>query len=524
MNDILDRIEPKDDGLYFLVDYKKVDPKKDIMELVKQYNIIDFDFLELEKNILNVEKYIFITKDKTAINIDESLDVNITKDKMVAEVTFCAPFRKGTLLTKEQILDYINSLNITFGIVLEGIEDFIQNRDYSKIYVVAQGIYPEESKDGYLNYFIDTSKKSTKPKVLEDGTLDYKTLNVFRSIKKDNPIIKREPPFKGKEGMDIYGNVIPSKEPKEAPELPNGKNTYVSEDQTTLMAGISGCIVLKEKSIDIVPTLEIESDVDNSTGNIDFVGSVVIKGNVLSGFSVIAQGSVEVQGSVESADIISGGSIYVAKGVQGGGKAKIVAAENITLKFVENATVIAERDISSNSIIHTDIFCNGNVTVMGKKGLITGGKSIIAGDLLAKNIGSVMSNHTEITIGVNYKILNKYEETLKVIDSLTIRFNELEKIIEKLTKVDIEYLPPDKRALLEKTVKEKLGIKKKLLNYKTIIAKLAPYFKKRIGKIKVLNSIRSGTKVVANNAVIFIKEDLSNCILKNVGGKVKVFR
>ena len=524
MNNILDRIEPQDDGLYFLVDYKKSNTKDDIIEIVKAYNIKNFNYFELEKDIENGEEYVFLTKDKNAIKIDETIDVYISDDKMVAEARFLPPFRRGKLLTKEDILQKIADLNIVFGINLDDLNKFITSRDYSKTYILAKGIYPEESKDGYLEYCIDTSKKSTKPKILEDGSLDYKSLNIFRNIQKDAPLIKKIQPVKGENGKDIYNNEIESKDPKETPDFPTGKNIKISDDEKTLLAAMSGCVMLKKNSIDIVPVLEIESDVDHSTGNIDFVGSVIIKGNVLSGFTVNAKGSVEVQGSVEAATIISGGSVYVAKGVQGGGKAKIVSGENMTLNFVESATLIAEKDISSNSIMHTDILCNGNVIVMGQKGLITGGKSMIAGDLVARYIGSTMSSSTDITVGINYKVLNQYEDLVKKVDKSLEKYEKLERIVEKLMAEDIERLSYEKRLILEKSIKEKLEIKKKILIYKKTIKKLIPFFTSRIAKIQVVESLYGGTRIAVNNAVIYIKEDLDKCTITNVDGKIKIYR
>ena len=64
MNNILDRIEPREDGVYFLVDYKKSNPKEDIVEIVKKYSIKDFDPSTIDKVIEDSSKYIFITKDK----------------------------------------------------------------------------------------------------------------------------------------------------------------------------------------------------------------------------------------------------------------------------------------------------------------------------------------------------------------------------------------------------------------------------------------------------------------------------
>ncbi len=524
MNDIIDRIELKNDGIYFLVDYKKSNPKEDIIAIIKKYNIEDVNHIQIENDIIDKKDTIFISKSIEKIYIDEDMHINISPDNMLAEATFYPPLKNGKLLTKKEILDKIYSLKINFGLNLNFIEEFIDSRDYSKVYIVAEGIYPEKGKDGFLEYCVDINEKKIRPKILEDGSIDYKTLNLFESVRKGAILAIQIDPIKGENGKDIYGNIVLGEEGEQPPQLPKGKNTEISPDGKRLISEINGCVFYKNNLIDILPTLEIKSDIDNSTGNIDFLGSVIVRGNVLSGFTINAEGNVDIYGWVEGATIISKGNVFIAQGVQGAGKAKIVAEKNINLSFVENAAIIAEQNINASSIMHCNILCNGNVTIIGKRGLILGGKAVIGGDLIAKDIGSVMSNNTEITVGINYKVLDKYEELVKVVDSLTERYNTLEKIVEKLSKIDINYLSEEKRILFEKSIKEKLDIKKKLLNHKSNIKKLIQFFTKRIGEVKVINNLYGGTKIVANDAIIFIKEDISNCVVKNVDGKIKVFR
>ncbi len=524
MQDILNRIELKNDGVYFLVDYNKANPRKDIITIIDKYEIKNVNYLEIENAINNKEEYILLTRDKNVININESFEIIISDDKVLAEIIFYPPKKNGKKLKKIEVLDKILSLQIKFGLDLSIIDEFLETRDYTKTYIIAQGIPPEKSKDGFLGYFVDINEKKIKPKILEDGSVDYKTLNLFETVKKGTILVTQIAPVKGKNGKDIFGDIVLSEEPKQPPALPKGKNTEISSDGKRLISSINGCVFYRDKLIDILPILEIKSDIDNSTGNIDFVGNVIVRGNVLNGFTINAEGNVNIYGWVEGATIIAEGNIFIAQGVQGAGKAKIVSSKNITLNFVENATLIAEKDINANSIMHCNIFCNGDLTVLGKRGLILGGKSIIGGDLLAKDIGSSMSNNTEITAGINYKVLNKYEELIKSVDIMTERYSTLDKIVEKLSKIDINYLSEDKRILFEKAVKERLEIKKKIVVYKKDIQRLIPLFTKKLAKIQINHKIYGGTKIVANNAIIFLKEDIDSCIIKNVDGKIKVFK
>ena len=525
MEDILNRIELKNDGVYFLVDYNKINPREDIIIIIDKYKIKNINYLEIENSINNKDKYILLTRDKNIININESLEIVISDDKILVEVIFYPPKKNGRKLKKQEILNKILDLQIKFGLDLSIIDEFLKKRDYTKRYVLAQGIQPEESKDGFLRYFVDINQKKIKPKILEDGSTDYKTLNLFENVKKGNILVTKIDPIKGKNGRDIFGNIVLSKEPKQSPALPKGKNTEISPDGKRLISTVNGCVFYKDKLINILPILEIKSDIDNSTGNIDFVGNVIVRGNVLNGFTINAEGNVNIYGYVEGATIIADGNIFIAKGVQGAGKAKIVSSQNITLNFVENTTLIAEKDINAQYIMHCNIFCNGDLTVLGKRrGVIIGGKAIVGGDLISRDIGSSMSNNTEVTVGINYKVLNKYEELIKKVDIMKERYNTLCKIVENLSNMDINYLSEDKQIVFEKSVKEKLEIKKKIVIYKKHIQRLIPLFTKKLAKIQINHRIYGGTKIVVNNAIIFLKEDTNSCIIRNVNGKVKIFK
>ncbi len=524
MSNILDRIIFSQDGVYFLIDYEKDDPKEDIFYIIDKYNIEDINLLDIDRSIINRKKYIFLTKDKAVLDRNEKMDIIISEDNIKADVIFYPPKDKGKLLTKMEIINKINDINIKFGLDLSFIDEFLQDRDYSKTYTLARGVYPEEGQNGFLEYAIDIEEKKPKPKILEDGSIDYKTLNLFENVRKGTILAIKIDAISGKDGKDIYGNTIYAKQPLEAPDLPMGKNTEISEDGKRLISSINGCVFYRNKLIDVLPVLEIKSDVDNSIGNIDFLGSVIVRGNVLNGFTINATGNVDIYGWVEGATIIAEGDVFIKKGIQGAGKASIVSSGNVTLNFVENATITAEKNINASSIMHGNIYCNGDLTILGKRGIIVGGKTIVGGDLFARDIGSSMSNNTEITVGINHKVLSKYEELVRTVETMTEKYNLLQKIVDKLSKIDINNLSKEKRILLEKSIKEKLELKKKIFKCKSDIQKLVPLFTSNKASLKVSHKLYGGTKIVINNAIVFIKEDIERCILKNIDGKIKIFK
>ena len=88
---------------------------------------------------------------------------------------------------------------------------------------------------------------------------------------------------------------IPAKSGKSVP-LPKGRNTEITEDGDTLIASMPGHVEFSGSTFQVKPVLDIDGDVDFSTGNIKFVGDVNIKGDVLSGFTVRSAGNIQVGG------------------------------------------------------------------------------------------------------------------------------------------------------------------------------------------------------------------------------------
>ena len=88
-----------------------------------------------------------------------------------------------------------------------------------------------------------------------------------------------------------------------------------------LIATQDGHLTFAHEAFQVSPLLEIQGDVDYSTGNIDFSGDVHICGDVRENFTVHAQGTVTVDGLVEAATVEAGGDLVIARGVVGDGRA-----------------------------------------------------------------------------------------------------------------------------------------------------------------------------------------------------------
>jgi uncharacterized protein (DUF342 family) len=207
---------------------------------------------------------------------------------------------------------------------------------------------------------------------LDDGRVDYRELNLIESVEKGRILCSLLPPMPGKAGKTVTGQDIPALDGKPA-VLPKGRNVEVSEDGQSLYAVIDGQVCYAEGKVNVFSVYEVRGDVDTTTGNISFLGNVVVKGNVLSGFSIEASGNVEIWGVVEGATIEAGGDIILKRGMQGMGKGYLKSGGDIIAKYIEYSTIEAKNEIKAEAIMHSKIKCGNKLELSGKKGLLVGG-------------------------------------------------------------------------------------------------------------------------------------------------------
>ncbi|MNN02404.1 hypothetical protein D3C81_1150630 [compost metagenome] len=219
------------------------------------------------------------------------------------------------------------------------------------------------------------------------------------------------PPEPGKAGLAVTGEEIPFKPGKEA-RFKIGKNVVLNPEQTALYAAIDGLVTRTDKGkINVFPIYEINGDVDYNTGNINFVGTVIVRGNVLTGFRITAAGDIRVVGGVEGAELEAGGSIEITSGIIGYNKGHIKAGHNVKSGFIQDGNVYAGEDVLvTQSIMHSNIRAGRDVICSGSKGLIVGGNIQAGEKVIARIIGNPMSTTTTVEVGVLPELRNELTE------------------------------------------------------------------------------------------------------------------
>ena len=323
----------------------------------------------------------------------------ISSDKLYAWVLVFPPVGQGEELTRDMIYQALAAQGISYGLNTALLDRAAHDRDrYFNLYLVAQGKPAFDGRNGNIvDYFPRELQRTLE--VDEFGQVDYTALNLICNVKEGQEICRLIRPTEGEPGRTVLDQEVPAKSGKAVP-LPKGRNTEVSEDGDALLASIPGHVEFSGRNFQVKPVLDIDGDVDFSTGNIKFVGDVNIKGDVISGFAVNAMGNVYVGGVVEAGGTVeAGGDLTVAKGILGDGSTVIRAARCIFAKYIENATIYVRENLQTDCIVNGQIYCDGEIQVCSGRGSIMGGRVWAGKRVSASAIGAKSEVKTSVALG-----------------------------------------------------------------------------------------------------------------------------
>ncbi len=340
------------------------------------------------------------------------MTVNISPDEMRAHLIIertdeDAVFSFGL----EELTEILNQAGITYGLNNERLQKLPTELPLNKSIEIARGDVPRRGADSSFELLFDASG-SRAPKVNDDGYIDYKNLNLINNATQGQPLAKKIPATQGKSGMTVTGREVPGEKGKDR-ALPKGKNTEVSPDNPDLLiATREGAITFANGLISIDNVFKLSSDVDNSTGNIDFVGSLQIAGTVKAGFRVKAEGNIEIGKNIEDAEVVSGGSIIAKGGFVGSGNGVMKANEDVFVKYVENQRIEAGHDVNiSSGTMNAQIVAGNAVLLSGHKSVIVGG-CVSASNLIEVNtIGSELGTPTLVRVSYDPSVAKEIQDS-----------------------------------------------------------------------------------------------------------------
>ncbi len=360
------------------------------------------------------------------------VDIEISDDNMIVMGNFMMPPDTSCSYTAQDIFDLLAHRQIVYGIIpQDALERLLSSlRGPANGILLAQGDRPVASTNDQLEFLFEINKTPV-PQERPDGTVDYKELGILQNAMAGQVLAKRHLGIVGQAGKNVFGQTVPVKPPvRIALGSRASKGTTISADATEIIAAVDGQILYQDnRKISIAPVLHVAHNVDFSTGNINFLGSVVVHENVLSGFCIQAMGNIEIYGIIEAASLIAQGDIVVRGGVQGANHSHIEAGGTIHALYLQNATVSAEGDvIVSDSIMHS-VVKGRSVQVTGKRGLLVGGEITASSHVFARVIGSPLATKTVIRLEPSSELGNRLHQ---IEDEILQKQRVLQKVNEAM--------------------------------------------------------------------------------------------
>jgi len=456
---------------------------------------------------------------------DATLSVELAESEMKAYLLAYPPGRGGADPSFEEVVSFLQSNGVVEGLVQQRLERFVDDPPYRDTVLVAEGIPPRHGEDAKVRYSFDLDPSHITLKET-DGRVDFKELNLVQNVVEGQVLARKEPAARGEPGRTVTGKLLPANDGKDT-VMQVGKNVRLSEDGRTAFADINGQVVIAAGRISVEPVHVIAGDVNLRTGNVLFLGTVLVKGNVDDGFTVKAAGNIEVMGNVGKSTLDAEGDIIVHQGIAGKSTGTIRCGRSLWSKFIENARVESgDLVVVSDGIMNSTILADRKIICKGKRASIVGGQLKAVEEINAKSLGSVAGSETALEVGYD----PKRKEKLAQLETRRAEFQEqLEDI--KLNMGTIEGLvrsgrsvSAEKKAFYQELKEKRVALHNQLKKIAGEIDELRDYLGglKVAGRISASGTVYPGVRVSIKDAYLEVRNEFKAVTFVSDGETVKV--
>ena len=456
--------------------------------------------------------------------VNELVIVSISGDKMEASVRFFPASDGGSKLSRQDVLFNLTTSNVTYGIIEDVIDEWLENRLYCTDFLIAEGVAPEESIDAVIDYKFDVDV-ALSPTISPDGSVDFHHLNLLNHVAKGDELAVLTPAYQGEPGVCVTGANVPARKPVRL-ALKYGKNVEISEDGLTLTSLTGVHVELDRGKVLVQNIYTIKGDVGTATGDIEYDGIVSISGDVLTGYSVNASSDIYVYGVVEGASLTAGGDIVIASGVHGLAKAVITADGNITTNFIQESEVYAGGSVNAGSILYSNVSAKDSIYVNSGKGLVKGGELRAGALILINTVGSPRTGaNSLLTVGTDpddLVVFHNLESSLADKHAQRTKMRQALSFLIKKTEKG-ETLQPEQQKLLKVLPLRLDGISDDISQiiekYKSMKSALEKNDK---GKVAIEGVIYEGAKIVISDVSYYVRNENTFCQFTKKGAEVEV--
>lgn len=444
---------------------------------------------------------------------DAMITVNISDDQMSAYIYVIPPGPGGADVSVDKIEYFLKSQRVVFGYDAQKASEFQDTPVYKAEYLIASGKKPQNGKDAYIKYNFETDTSKIQLQESTDGQINFKDLNLIQNVVEGQTLAVKIPAERGVAGTTVTGQYLEAGNGKDIP-IPLGSNTRLAEDGLTVLAEINGHVKISKGKITVEPVFLVNGNVSLKTGNIEFLGSVVVTGNVDDGFSVRASGNIEIKGTVGRSNLDAEGDIIIGQGVIGKDGANIRSGKSVWAKFIQTTKMVfaGENVVVSDGILNSNVMANKKIICSGRRADIIGGNLSATELIAARNIGSPTSgSDTVLSVGFDPKAKERLEFLNVLIENNQRLLNEVNLNLKTLEdqKKRRGGLQADKEEALQKYLTAKYTLETEISEANKELEKLKEYLEtiKTEGRISASGNVYIGVTLNIKNYTEIVRSD-----------------
>lgn len=277
------------------------------------------------------------------------------------------------------------------------------------------------------------------------GRADYRRKIADVSVTQGQLLAEILPSVPGKNGHDVFGRVVPPREPRPA-KIHEGKHVRYNAATRSFTAEVNGRIRYVADVLSVDDVFKIEGNVGLRTGNIDHPGALIVTGDIQSQSEVKATGDIDVGENIEDAVVESGGNLTVHGGISFKERGVIKVAGNLHARFIRNANIEAGGDVYiDRELNQCHIRTRGAVIV--KQGRIVGGSIIALRGIETIDLGSDACIPAELTTGKDHTLESAIAEKRAALESAKSVVLKLREAVAPLRAKRDSLTPPMKQKL-----------------------------------------------------------------------------
>ncbi|MCB2310057.1 FapA family protein [Clostridium tagluense] len=210
--------------------------------------------------------------------------------------------------TESEIKNELSNNNIKYGVLKMGLIKCTKDDEISEL-LIASGKRPIEKIDDMVEIKYDDSDVKDNQQNDNLGSIDYKAIGTVSGVEIGQVLAVHHPGKNGEDGVDIAGKIIKVKSSKKI--ILGVGDGCALKDEFTVVATTKGRPSAKGNTFFVYKTHEINGDVELKTGNIKFVGDIIVNGSVREGMKVEAGNYVLIKNNVSEAEIIANGDVVI---------------------------------------------------------------------------------------------------------------------------------------------------------------------------------------------------------------------